>query len=186
MARIKIKELAEQLGVSIDEVIDIAKKLGAKPKTPSSSVENEIAFKVRASVGVRKSSDVLPVTSPEKTEKLPKANVTDKTSVLSKDLEDAVSAAEAALQAGQKTKKSGTEKESLLPPVKKKVVVKKKVIKKKPLPLGLQQEIEAKKTTTKAPTEQLEPEEVVTKAAKPVEPPVEVKVEEPGGQRSKG
>ncbi|MEZ4812307.1 MAG: translation initiation factor IF-2 N-terminal domain-containing protein [Caldisericia bacterium] len=148
MSRIRIDELAKQLGVDEETIISKAKELGARPKNATSSIEDSIAFKIRASVGVIK--------APMKSEKLDsrekvsaekelfavdiKPDIDDD---VTKDLLQDVEAALKAVEVDTEPKKQI--RKSLLPRKKPAPVLKKKVVKKRPLPPELQKELDRKK-----------------------------------------
>ena len=56
MGKIKVSELAEQLGIPASEIIEAAKKLGEDPKTISSTLEDSTAAKIRMSILLRRPS----------------------------------------------------------------------------------------------------------------------------------
>jgi translation initiation factor IF-2 len=149
MSRIKINAIADQLNVEIDRIIEKAKELGARPKDGSSTITDEVAFKIRASIGVEKSPKT---TSPTKSPLKRQGGVMSDDSItesnLTEDMAKVLQEAENALQSaqsdtGEKTKKT---RKKLLP-IKKRIpsTPKKKVAKKKPLPIKIQKEFEEKR-----------------------------------------
>lgn len=150
MSRIKIKTIADQLNVGIDRIIEKAKELGARPKDGSSSITDEVAFKIRASISVEKSpKGKRPTSTPlnakgskQKDEVLAQPSVSDDMAKMLQEAENALQSA----QSDASTKKKQSTRKSLLPTRKRTPPTpKKKVVKKKPLPLKIQKELEEKR-----------------------------------------
>jgi hypothetical protein len=70
MAKIRVHELATELGVDAKVVLDRLRELGEYVKSPSSAVEIPVARKVRASFGLRPPRPINPQASPLRREHL--------------------------------------------------------------------------------------------------------------------
>lgn len=153
MSKVKVSELAEQLGVSTAEVMESAKKLGEAPKSASSTLEDAIAAKIRASFLLRRMT-------PEEKAEAQKPQIQSKGNNLSTDsgkeksgvtkaasLEavEAAKAAEAAMLAMKEAKSKKLEpiEKIATPEITKKEAA--KIPAKKPLPDSLLKDIKPKK-----------------------------------------
>jgi len=164
MSRIKINDLAKQLGVEVSTIITKAKELGARPKGVTSSVEDVIAFKIRASIGVKKGpkrikevSSLQESTEQAKTSELISDGLDDEMAKALQDAEAALNAVE------EKSDIEESPRKSLLPRKKPAPLLRKKIPKKKPLPLNLQKDLD-KKNREKAEAKARAEEELRLKA----------------------
>ncbi len=178
MGKIKISELAQQLGIDPAEIIESAKKLGESPKTASAALDESTAAKIRASFLLRRPG-------PQQTEQKQavQAPVASRQSLFDVDKKkapnvkaataEAVEAAKAAEAALLAAKEGANVEKAAKPELKKSLTEKqptteaKKVVKKKDLPESI--------LKTKAPA---------AKPPKVEEPPAkEAPVKEPEKKR---
>lgn len=185
MSKVKVSELAEQLGVDPAEVMESAKKLGEAPKNASSSLEDAIAAKIRASFLLRR---MTPEEKSDTSKGQSKSNLfsdsgKDKAGSIKAANIEAVEAAKAAEAAMLAMKESKTKKIEPIEKIATPEITKKespKTTAKKPLPESLLKEIKPKKElpenlAAELKTKQIKKEE--PKTEKPTAKETEVKVE---------